>query len=108
MAIVKWKASAFRLFNEHVDTALMDYGKKTAERWLTDADEIFSRLQKFPESYTPEPLLRGKKRKYRSCRMMGGRFRLIYYYNPSTNIESYQSRMSVGFTPRYFCTYRVK
>lgn len=86
VAIVKWKATAYRLFNEHVDTALMDYGKKTAERWLTDADEIISRLQRFPESYTPEPLLRGKKRKYRSCRMMGGRFRLVYFYNPSTNI----------------------
>ena len=86
MAVVKWKVSAYRLFNEYVESALIDYGKKTAERWLSDAAEIYSRLQRFPESYTPEPLLKDRKRKYRSCRMMGGRFRMVYYYNPSTNI----------------------
>ena len=86
MAIVKWKASAYKLFNEHVNTAFLDYGKKTAGRWLSDASEIILRLQRFPESDTPEPLLRGRKRIYRSCRLMGGRFRLVYYYNPSTNI----------------------
>ena len=64
----------------------MDYGQKTAERWLYEAAEIISRLQRFPESYTPEPLLKDRKRKYRSCRLMGRRFRLVYYYNPNTNI----------------------
>jgi plasmid stabilization system protein ParE len=69
-----------------VETARIEYGQKTAERWISEAAEIFARLQRFPESYTPEPLLKDKKRKYRSCRMMGGRFRMVYYFNPSTNI----------------------
>lgn len=71
MAVVKWDAGAYRLFNEHVESARLEYGKKTAERWLSDATEIYERLRTFPESYTPEPLLRGRKRIYRSCRMMG-------------------------------------
>ena len=86
MAVVKWKAQAYRLFNEYVESARVDYGQKTTERWLYEADEIISRLQKFPESYTPEPLLKDRKRKYRSCRLMGRRFRMVYYYNPNTNI----------------------
>jgi Plasmid stabilisation system protein. len=86
VVVVKWKVSAYRLFNEHVETARIEYGQKTAERWISEAAEIFARLQRFPESYTPEPLLKDKKRKYRSCRMMGGRFRMVYYFNPSTNI----------------------
>lgn len=75
MAVVKWKTPAYRLFNEYVESALLEYGKKTAERWLSDAATIYDRLQKFPESYSPEPLLRDRKR-----------FRLVYYYNPHTDI----------------------
>ena len=86
MVVIKWKTSAYQLFNEHVETAFLDYGKKTAERWLSEVADVVSRLQRFPESYTPEPLLKDKTRKYRSCRLMGGRFRMVYYYNPSTNI----------------------
>ena len=40
MAVVKWDAGAYRLFNEHVESARLEYGKKTAERWLSDATEI--------------------------------------------------------------------
>ena len=87
MAVVKWDVAAYRLFNEHVESALLEYGKKTSERWLSEAAVIYERLQKYPESYTPEPLLRGRKRIFRSCRMMGGRFRLVYYYNPLTDIS---------------------
>jgi hypothetical protein len=86
VVVVKWKAPAYRLFNEYVENALIEYGKKTAERWLSEANIILSRLQRFPESYIPEPLLKDRKRTYRSCRLMGGRFRLVYYYNPSTKI----------------------
>lgn len=86
MAIVKWKASAYRLFLEYVESAKLEYGKKTAERWLSTAADILDRLREFPESYTPEPLLSNRLRKYRSCRLMGNRFRIVYYYNPSTNI----------------------
>ena len=86
MAVVKWNISAYNVFNEYVEFARLDYGKKTANRWLSEAEEIYNRLQKFPESYSPEPLLRDRNLLFRSCRMMGGRFRLIYYYNPSTDI----------------------
>jgi hypothetical protein len=57
VAVVKWNVSAYRILNEYVELALLDYGKKTADRWLSDAETIYYRLQKFPESYTPQPLL---------------------------------------------------
>ena len=46
MAVVKWNVSAYRILNEYVEFALLDYGKKTADRWLSDAETIYYRLQK--------------------------------------------------------------
>jgi plasmid stabilization system protein ParE len=86
VAIVKWRKSTYLLFNDYVENARLEYGEKTAKKWISNAAEIFAHLQKYPESYTPEPLLKNRIRKYRSCRLMGNRFRIVYYYNPSTDI----------------------
>ena len=62
MAVVKWKTPAYRLFNEYVESALLEYGKKTAERWLSDAATIYDRLQKFPESCTDKAQINRKRK----------------------------------------------
>ena len=85
MATVKWRKQAWSLFNSYVEQARMEYGEKTANKWLTEAAIIYDRLQKHPLSYTPEQLLRGKKHQYRSCHIMR-RFKIIYYVASSSNI----------------------
>ena len=67
MAIVKWRKQAWALFNTYVEHARMEYGEKTARKWSTEAAIIYDRLQKYPQSYTPESLLSDKRHKYRSC-----------------------------------------
>ena len=84
MATVKWHNDAWKQFNEYVDYARFEYGKKTAMKWLSEAAIIYNRLQKYPLSYTPEPLLTGKKRQYRSCHIMR-RFKLVYYYSVTSD-----------------------
>lgn len=41
-------------------------------------------LRQYPESYTLEPLLRGREHLYRGCHIMQ-RFKIIYYYEISTD-----------------------
>jgi len=84
MATVKWRKQAWLLFNNYVEHARIEYGEKTANRWLTEAAIIYERLQKHPLSYTPEQLLRGKKHQYRSCHIMR-RFKIVYFFSPSSD-----------------------
>ena len=84
MAEVKWRKPAWRLFNNYVENAKVEYGQKTATKWLTEASVIYDRLQKHPISYTLEPLLTGKRHQYRSCHIMR-RFKLVYYYAPKSD-----------------------
>ena len=79
MAVIKWRKQAWSLFNQYVDHARIEYGDKTARKWLTEASLIYDRLQKHPLSYTPESLLKDKRHTYRSCHIMR-RFKLDYYY----------------------------
>ena len=85
MAIVKWRKQAWALFNAYVEHARMEYGEKTARKWSTETAIIYERLQKYPQSYTPESLLSDKRHKYRSCHIMR-RFKIVYYYAPSSDI----------------------
>ena len=85
MAVVQWHEAAWRLFNEHVDHATYEFGKKTGNKWLDEMASIDSRLRQYPESYSPEPLLRGREILYRGCHIMQ-RFKIIYYYDASTDI----------------------
>jgi len=84
MAVVKWRKQTWQLFNKYVDHSRMEFGEKTARKWLTEASIIYDRLQKYPISYTQENLLAGKKHKYRSCHIMR-RFKIVYYYAESSD-----------------------
>ena len=85
MAVVKWRRQAWLLFNSYVEHARIEYGEKTARKWLTEAAIIYDRLLKHPLSYTPEILLSEKRHKYRSCHIMR-RFKIVYYYVESSDI----------------------
>ena len=84
MAIVRWNKQVWNLFNSYVEHARIEYGEKTARKWVSEASIIYDRLQKHPQSYTPEILLKGKKRLYRSCHIMQ-RFKIVYYYAHSSD-----------------------
>ena len=84
MALIEWHKNAWRLFNEHVDYAHHEFGKKTGDRWLKEMASIDSRLRLFPESFTPEPLLKDRCNAYRFCHIMK-RFKIIYYYEDSVD-----------------------
>lgn len=84
MAKIKWHEDAWRLFNDHVDYANYVFGRKTGNKWMKEMASIDNRLRQYPESYTPEPLLRGREHLYRGCHIMQ-RFKIIYYYEISTD-----------------------
>ena len=84
MAAIEWYEDAWQLFNNHVDYARYEFGVKTANKWLKEMAAIDSRLRMLPESYTPEPLLKDRKIRYRFCHIMK-RFKIIYYYEAESD-----------------------
>jgi hypothetical protein len=84
MAVVKWRKQTWLLFNSYVEHARLEYGEKTARKWLTEVAVIYDRLQKYPLSYTPEQLLISKRHQYRSCHIMR-RFKMVYYYTHTSD-----------------------
>ena len=60
MAIIEWHEDVWQLFNDHVDYARYEFGEKTAKKWLHEMATMDKWLRQFPESYTPEPLLKDR------------------------------------------------
>ena len=85
MAKVKWTVKADRLFDKYVFNAFLEYGQKTSKKWMVERIAFADRVARHPESYTMEPLLADRKRKYRSCQILG-RFKIVYYYAKSSEI----------------------
>lgn len=83
MAVIEWTPSAWQTYNDYLENARIEYGRKTALHWEGYMLHIYERLKLYPMSYTPEALLSDKKILYRSCLMMHRRFKLIYYYDES-------------------------
>ena len=73
------------MLDEHLAYADAEFGKSTAKRWIKEIAHVEARIVSMPLSYTPEPLLTGRKRVYRYCHLMNRRFKLIYSYYPSSN-----------------------
>ena len=84
MVVVKWHEYAWQLFNDHVDFARYEFGRKTSEKWIDEMVSIDKRLRLFPESFSPEPLLCDRKVRYRSCLIMK-RFKIVYFYEQDTD-----------------------
>jgi hypothetical protein len=85
MAKIIWLKRASRILEERILYANSEFGRFTAKRWMEEIAHIESRIPLMPLSYTPEPLLAGKKHVYRYCHLMNRRFKLIYVYYPSSN-----------------------
>jgi len=85
MAQIKWFKKAERAFFERVLYAYNEFGTSTARKWQEERKRIEYQLEKFPESYTPESLLKDRRHCYRSCHIMR-RFKIVYYYSKTSDI----------------------
>jgi len=81
MAKIEWTDHFLQRLDYYIENASIEYGKSTAKRWADEVAAIEQRLKKYPASYTPEGLLKGKELLYRRCHIMHRRFKLIYYYD---------------------------
>jgi hypothetical protein len=84
MAEVRWTLKADNLFGKYMMNAFLEYGRKTSQKWMQERIAFADHIEKHPESYNREALLADKKRKYRSCMIMG-RFKIIHYYAKTSN-----------------------
>ena len=98
MAKIIWQKRASCLLAEKLAYASVEFGRSTARRWIKEIAYTEERISLMPTSYTPEPLLAGKKHVYRYCHLMNRRFKLIYCYYPSSNtvrvVDIWDTRMS--------------
>jgi len=83
MVQVIWRKTALKDLEKLLESAYLEYGQHTLNRHIEKLEAIENRLQKYPDSYPPEPLLRGKRRRYRGAHLLG-RFEVIYYYVPKS------------------------
>jgi len=86
MAVIRWKPSAWQLFNDYLENARLAFGRKTASRWENEVLRIYERLKQHPTSYPPEELLQRTKVLYRRCHIMSRRFKIIYTYDEEEDI----------------------
>ena len=71
-------------FDKCVDYALLEFGRKTAKKWIDSLIGIKHQLRLMPESYPFVPELQ-KWRKYRGAIIMKN-FKIIYFYNEKKDI----------------------
>ena len=75
------KVSASKKFQKRIeaffDYCFVNYGMTTTQKKREEYDSILDRITKFPESYRIEPLLKNKKKEYRSINFEKD-FKIIY------------------------------
>lgn len=84
MAQVVIRNRARKRLETILECAYVEYGRTTLERFLKEIEHIDQRLSTQPKSYPIEPLLGYKKKEYRGC-ILKKNFKLIYYYQESTD-----------------------
>ena len=72
-------------FDKCVDYALLEFGRKTAKKWIDSLIDIKHQLRLMPERYSFVPELQ-KWRKYRGAIIMEN-FKIIYFYNEEYHID---------------------
>ena len=86
------------LLDNHIVYAYMEFGESTALRWKKEIAAFEQRVMVFPESYTPEELLKDKPVLYRRRHLMNRRFKLIHYYDETEDtvhvIDIWDTRMN--------------
>ncbi|MBQ9671615.1 MAG: type II toxin-antitoxin system RelE/ParE family toxin [Prevotella sp.] len=84
MAQVIWQKRAEKELYKLLVNGFLEFGETTANRFTEQVRLLNGELQKFPEIGYPEPLLRERNKLYRSVHIQK-RFKLIYYFSPSTD-----------------------
>lgn len=94
---VKWFEKAQQHWDEQLEYCAETFGMKTALDSIKTVDEKIESLCRFPESGTPEPLLRGERFMYRFFHIQK-RIKLIYRYDEQQQIiyivDVWNTRMS--------------
>ena len=83
MVRVIWRKTALTDLGKLLESAYREYGQRTMNNHIARLEQIEERMRRYPDSYPPEPLLRGKRRRYRGAHLLG-RFEVIYYYAPKS------------------------
>ena len=98
MAKVDWTEGFQQQLDSYIGNASIEFGKSTAMRWADEIANFEHRLELFPTSYSPEPLLQGKDVLYRRCHVMSRRFKIIYYYDETEDtaylVDIWDTRMN--------------
>ena len=95
--VVEWFEKAQQHWDEQLEYCAETFGKTTALNSIKTVEEKIDSLCKFPESGTPEPLLRGEKLMYRFVHIQK-RIKLIYRYDEQQQtiyiVDVWNTRMS--------------
>ena len=66
MAEVKWQKRAEQELYRYLVKGFLEFGESTANKFAERVSYLNSELGKYPEIGFPEPLLKGRKKKYRA------------------------------------------
>ena len=100
MAKIIWHNTAKQQLIENITYALIEFGEVTANRWETEVRSVEWRLERYPTSFPPEPLLASRPKQYRSCHVMHRRFKLIYCYDESKNVVNIMDIWDTKMNPQ--------
>ena len=81
MAKIIWRKRPLQLLDYYIGNASEEFGQSTARKWAEDVEAFEDRVKRYPLSYPPERLLRGKEKAFRQCHIMNRRFKIIYFYD---------------------------
>ena len=84
MAQVIWQKRAEGELYRLLIKGFLEFGETTANKFSERVAFINAELTKYPETGYFEPLLKDRKKPYRSYNI-NKRFKLIYYYAPSSD-----------------------
>ena len=85
MAQVIWQKRAEGELYKLLVKGFLEFGESTANKFSDRVAYINTELTKYPEIGYFEPLLKDRKKSYRSYNI-NNRLKLIYYYNSKTDI----------------------
>lgn len=94
---VKWYEKAQQHWDEQLAYCAETFGRQTALKSIQTVEEKIESLCRFPESGTPEPLLKDEKQLYRFVHIQK-RIKLIYRYDKRQQtiyiVDVWNTRMS--------------
>lgn len=99
MAQIIWKPRAIRQLNAIIDYSVPEFGMVAFNRLDERIQEIEHRLKMFPESFTPEPLLKNDKIMFRFC-LLRKRHKIIYHYAAEKDVVYIDDIWDVRMNPK--------